>query len=128
MGLKITLKPKERMIIGGAVITNGDSKCDLIIENKVTLLREKNILNEEEANTPARRIYFVIQLMYIDEEHLTTHHKNYWDLASAFIQAAPSALDRIKQISEYIVSSRYYMALKLAGKLIEYEQEVIKRV
>ncbi len=128
MGLKITLKPKERMIIGGAVITNGDSKCDLIIENKVTLLREKNILNEEEANTPARRIYFVIQLMYIDEEHLTTHHKKYWDLASAFIQAAPSALDMIKQISEHIVSNRYYMALKLAGKLIEYEQEVIQSV
>ena len=116
------------MIIGGAVITNGDSKCNLIIENKVPLLREKNILNEEEANTPARRIYFVIQLMYIDEEHLTTHHKNYWDLAAAFIQAAPSALDMIKQISEHIVSNRYYMALKLAGKLIEYEQEVIKSV
>jgi flagellar protein FlbT len=64
------------MVIGGAVITNGDSKCDLIIENKVPLLREKNILKEEEANTPGRRIYFVIQLMYIDEENLTTHHKN----------------------------------------------------
>ena len=128
MGLKITLKPKERMIIGGAVITNGDSKCNLIIENKVPLLRDKNILNEEEANTPARRIYFVIQLMYIDEENLTTHHKKYWDLASAFIQAAPSALGMIKQISEHIVSNRYYMALKLAGKLIEYEQEVFKSV
>ncbi len=128
MGLKITLKPKERIIIGGAVITNGASKCDLIIENKVPLLRKKNILNEEEANTPARRIYFAIQLMYIDEENLTTHHKNYWYLSSAFIQAAPSALDMIKQISEHIVSKRYYMALKLAGKLIEYEQEVIKSV
>ncbi len=128
MGLKITLKPKERMIIGGAVITNGDAKCELIIENKVPLLREKNILREEEANTPGRRIYFVIQLMYIDEENLTSHHKAYWQLVSEFIQAAPSTLEVIKQISEHIVNHRYYMALKLAGKLIKYEQEVTQRV
>lgn len=128
MSLKINLKPKERLIIGGAVITNGDTKCDLIIENKVPLLREKNILSEENANTPGRRIYFVIQLMYIDEENLATHHKIYWALVADFIQAAPSSVALIKEISEHIVSNRYYMALKLAGKLIEYEQEVIKSV
>ena len=128
MGLKITLKPKERMIIGGAVITNGDSKCDLIIENKVPLLRESNILTEEDANTPGRRIYFVIQLMYIDEENLILHHKAYWELVSEFIKAAPSSLGMIKEISDHIVNNRYYMALKLAGKLIEYEQEIIKNV
>lgn len=128
MGLKITLKPKERMIIGGAVITNGDSKCELIIENKVPLLREKNILKEQDAKTPGRRIYFAIQLMYIDEENLATHHKTYWSLVSDFLQAAPSAMEMIKQISEHIIGNRYYMALKLAEKLIEYEQEVMQRV
>jgi flagellar biosynthesis regulator FlbT len=66
--------------------------------------------------------------MYIDEENLTTHHKTYYELVSAFIQAAPSALEMIKQISEHIVNNRYYMALKLASKLIQYEQEVIKSV
>ena len=128
MPLKITLKPQERIIIGGAVITNGNTKCDLNIENKVPLLREKNILKEEDANSPARRIYFVIQLMYIDEENLAVHHKAYWDLVSDFIQAAPSAIPLIKEISEHIVSNKYYGALKLAGKLIDYEQEVISRV
>lgn len=128
MGLKITLKPKERMIVGGAVITNGDTKCDLIIENKVPLLREKNILRKEYANTPSRRIYFVIQLMYIDEENLNLHHKAYWELVSEFIQAAPSSLGMIKEISDHIVNNRYYMALKLAARLIEYEQKVISSV
>ena len=128
MALKITLKPQERMIIGGAVITNGNTKCDLNIENKVPLLREKNILKEEDANSPGRRIYFVIQLMYIDQENLTVHHKAYWDLVTDFIQAAPSAIPLIKEISELIVSNKYYGALKLADKLIDYEQEVIRRV
>ena len=128
MGLKITLKPRERMIIGGAVVTNGETKCDLIIENKVPLLREKNILSEEDADTPGRRIYFVIQLMDIDEENLASYHKTYWELVAEFIQAAPSTVEMIKQISEHIINNRYYLALKLAGKLIEFEQEVTKRV
>jgi len=128
MGLKITLKPKERMIIGGAVVTNGDSKCELIIENKVTLLREKDILSEEAANTPSRRIYFTIQLMYIDNENLAMHHKMYWKLVKDVIEAAPSTTSLIDQISEHIVNNRYYQALKVADKLIEYEQEVIRSV
>ncbi|MCF8128900.1 MAG: flagellar biosynthesis repressor FlbT, partial [Deltaproteobacteria bacterium] len=52
MPLKITLKPNERMIIDGAVIRNDSTTCDLIIENKVTLLREKDIMSEKGACTP----------------------------------------------------------------------------
>jgi len=128
MALKITLKPKERMIIGGAVITNGDAKCELLIENKVTLLREKDILSEEAANSPSRLIYFTIQLMYIDNDNLAAHHKLYWRLVRVVITAAPSTTGLIDQISEHIVNNRYYQALKLADKLIEYEREVINSV
>ena len=128
MGLKITLKPNERMIIGGAVVTNGDGKCELIIENKVTLLREKDILSEEAANTPSKRIYFTIQLMYIDNDNLAEHHKMYWKLVREVVEAAPSTIRLIDQISEHIVNNRYYQALKVADKLIDYEQEVISRV
>jgi len=128
MSLKITLKPHERIILSGAVVTNGESKCELLIENKVTLLREKDIMGEEEADSPSRRIYFTVQLMYIDNDNLAAHHKMYWQLVRDVIQAAPSTIDLIDQISEHIVNNQYYQALKLAGKLIEYEQEVIKSV
>jgi len=128
MALKITLKPHERIILGGAVVTNGDMKCEFIIENKITLLREKDILREDEADSPCRRIYFTIQLMYIDNENLAAHHQMYWQLVRDLIKAAPSTLGLIDQINEHIVNNRYYQALKLAGKLIEYEQEVIRSV
>ena len=55
------------MIIGGAVITNAGTKCNFVVENTVPILRDKDILSTDKANTPARRIYFSIQLMYIDE-------------------------------------------------------------
>jgi flagellar protein FlbT len=128
MPLKISLKPHERMIVGGAVITNGSTKCDLLIENNVPILRQKDIMSDNDADSPCRRIYFVIQLMYVDEGNLTTHHNTYWKLVQDLVKAAPSMLPLIEQISENILSSRYYRALKLARKLIDYEQEVVDRV
>ena len=129
MTLKITLKPQEKMILGGAVIANGNNAgCQLIIENKVPILREKDILSENDADTPCRQLYFIIQLMYIDEENLAIHQKNYWNLVNDIVKAAPSTVGLIDQINEEIVSSRCYQALKLARELIEYEQEAISRV
>jgi len=128
MGLKITLKPGERMIIDGAVITNGDVKCSFVVENRVPILRQKDILKEEDANSPARRIYFVIQLMYIDPEHHARYHPRYWELVRDFVQAAPSSNALANEISEQMLGGNYYQALKLTKKLIRYETEILERV
>jgi flagellar protein FlbT len=128
MALKITLKPHERLIVGGAVVTNGNARSDLIIENNVPILREKDILTEKNADTPCKRIYFVIQLMYVDDKNLSEHHALYWRLVRDVVKAAPSTTLLIDQISEQILHNNYYQALKKAKKLIEYEQEVISRV
>jgi flagellar biosynthesis repressor protein FlbT len=126
--LKISLKSGERVIIGGAVITNGRIKSDLFVENKVPILRQKSIMNIKDADTPCRRIYFAIQLMYMDEGQLAEHHQTYWELVKELIRATPNVLGLIDQINEQILGNRYYQALKLAEKLIEYEQEVLNRV
>jgi flagellar protein FlbT len=128
MALKISLKPKERIIIGGAIVKNGNSRCDLNFENKVPLLREKEIMGKSEADTPARRIYFVIQLMYIDGDNLSLHHQSYWKLVNEFLAAAPSSLPLIDQINDLISKNSYYAGLKKAKELIEYEEEIISRV
>lgn len=128
MALKITLKPNERMIIAGAAITNGGSAANLIIENNVPILREKDILGKKDADSPARRIYFVVQIMYLDPENLAAHHQSYWDLVRDFIKAAPSSLPIIEKISRQILAGRYYKALKCSRTLIEYEDSLLARV
>jgi len=127
MALKITLKPKERMIIDGAVITNGSTVTDFVIENKVPVLRQSDILSEKDADSPCRRMYFAIQLMYVDKENLATHYANYWNLAQDIVKAAPSTVGFVDQVSEHISSNRHYQALKLTKKMIDYEQEVLSR-
>jgi flagellar biosynthesis repressor protein FlbT len=126
VALKISLKPGEKIIIGGAVVANGNAKSDLFIENRVTILRAKDIMKEAEADTPCRKIYFVIQLMYLDEGNVVEHHKTYWELVRDIVGAAPSTLGLIDPISGHILSGEYYKALKLTRKLMGYEEEVVK--
>ncbi|PKN18025.1 MAG: flagellar protein FlbT [Deltaproteobacteria bacterium HGW-Deltaproteobacteria-6] len=128
MALKITLKPCEKFILGGAVIANGDAKSTFVVENDVPILREKDIMTLASANTPCKRIYFAIQLMYVDGKNLPEHHKTFWELVKDVAKAAPSRKPVLQEISEKILDERYYQALKLTKKLIEYEQEVIDRV
>ena len=124
MALKLTLKPGERVIVAGAVLTNGTTVAHLQIENRVPLLRQKDILTEAEATTPCKRIYLVVQLMYIGG--LTSELAPlYWGLVREVLDAAPSTNDLISQISAYIVDTDFYLALKVAKKLISYEEELL---
>ena len=126
MSLKISLKANERLILGGAVVRNGGKGTILHIENTIPILREKDILGEKDANTPCKRVYFSIQLMYIDEPNLSRYHAAYHDLAREIMQAAPSTADFIGQINERIQARNYYQALKTARHLIDYEEELLK--
>ncbi len=126
MALKITLKPHEKVIIGGAVIKNGSSVCHLSVENNVPILRQTDVMTEKEATSPCRRIYLAIQLMYVDEQRSAEIHPIYWNLVREVIDAAPSMKDLILQISQYIVQGKVYQALKHAKKLISYEEELLR--
>jgi flagellar protein FlbT len=125
MPLKLTLKPGEKIVIGGAVLTNGSTVAHLLVENSVPLLRQKDILTEGQATTPCRKIYLVIQLMYIGDGLTTKLAEVYWELVRDVLAAAPSTNELISQISAYIVDSNFYLALKVAKKLILYEEELI---
>jgi len=127
MALKINLKPHEKLLLGSAVITNGNTKCSLYVENNVTVLREKDILQENDATSPCKRIYFVVQMMYIDKENLARYHDLYWGFARDVVQAAPSVRPYVDKISDFIIGNEYYQALKFSKKLINYEQEVLLR-
>lgn len=128
MALKITLKPHEKFIMGGAVIANGDAKSTFVVENDVPILRGKDIMTLASADTPCKKIYFAIQLMYIDSKNMQEHHATFWELVKDVAEAAPSRKPLLQEISSNILNDRYYPALKLTKKLIEYEQEVINRV
>lgn len=128
MALKLTLKPHERIVIGGAVVTNGPSTSQLLVENEVPILRQDSILTEADADTPCKRVYFVIQLMYVGGGINPELSQLYWDLVREIVKAAPSTRDLLSQISQHLLDNQFYKALKAAKKLITYEKELIGNV
>lgn len=128
VSLKIRLKPNEKILIGHAVVRNGDKSGEIFIENSVPILREKEIMKEEGATSPCRRLYFMVQLMYVDGENLVNYHHAYWELVKEIVAAAPSMKPLIEEISTDILELDYYHALKAAKKLIGYEEDLLKQV
>jgi flagellar protein FlbT len=124
MALKVELRPGERMILGECVITNTDQRARLRIEGALPILREKDIMKAEQANTPARRIYLAVQLMYTARDQ-RTHHEIYFKLMGELIAAVPSTWRYIEAINNHILTGNMYKALKEASKLIEYERELL---
>lgn len=124
MALKVELKPGEKLLVGDCIITNSDQRTRLFISGKAPILREKDILTSATADTPAKRIYLAVQLMYIDEE-LEGSKESYVQLSTDFVEAVPSSTPIVDQINNEILTGSLYKALKAAQRLIEYEQDLL---
>ena len=124
MALKVELKPGERFILGEAVITNDSQRTRLFIEGTVPILREKDILRPEDADTPCKNIYVVVQMMYLATEPMQ-HHEAYFSLIKDVQEAAPSLFPQIERINNQILTGSMYKALKETAKLIELEGELL---
>jgi flagellar protein FlbT len=126
MALSLTLKPREKIFIGGAVVQNGATKTELTILNDVPILRQKEILHEGEATTPCRRIYLAVQQIYMDQGNRPTYYKMLTELLHDVLEAAPSTAGLVKEIGTHVSEGRYYNALKSTKQLINYETELLK--
>ena len=124
MGLKVELKPGERCILGECLITNGDQRTRLLVEGQAPILREKDIMTPAQADTPAKRIYLCIQIMYTSRDP-RLHHDTYFALMQDLVQAAPSSFSHMQTICSHIMAGQMYKALKSAKTLIAYEKELI---
>lgn len=125
MPLKLDLRPHEKLFLGGAVLVNGDSRCQLAVLNDVPVLREKDILKEEDADTPCKKIYLAVQMMYMDTPNLARYHQYYWEQVRAVVEVAPSTTELLSKVSNDVLEAHYYQALKAARELVRYEQELV---
>jgi flagellar protein FlbT len=128
--LKLSLKPGEKFVLNGAVVQNGDRRGVLVLQNKASVLREKDIMQQEQANTPARRIYFPVMMMYLDEANAERYYDEFVRRMSEFMGVIrnPSVLADCVDVSRCCMEREYYKALMLCRKLIEYEDERLGNV
>ena len=125
MPLKIELKPGERLIVGNALITNDNERVKLFIEGNVPILREKYVLTEKEADTPCKKVYYLLQEMYLAKDP-TVLHPEYFARIAEITQAAPSFAPAIDELNSDILGGDYYSALKHMMALIEKEARLLE--
>ena len=130
MPLKLSLKPGEKFVLNGAVVQNGDRRGVLILQNKASVLREKDIMQADEANSPARRIYFPVMMMYLDEANASRFFDEFAHRLNDFMGVIGNAsvLADCVAVSRHVMSREYYKALMLCRRLIEYEDERLGHV
>lgn len=126
MALSIDLKPGERIIIGAALITNTGARAKFSIQGDVPILREKDILKPDDADTPCKQLYLAVQLMYITRDSAELR-ASYFDLTREILAAAPSMRPYLLAINDKIIGGAYFQALKEARKLIQQEARLLAR-
>ena len=125
MPLRVELKPFERIVIGQSVITNSDTRTAFLIDGDAPILREKDILTPETANTPVKRIYLCVQMMYLEND-IAAYQDLYFGFIGELIQAVPSFRDQIEEVSKLILSGALYKALRELRILMKREDDLLR--
>ena len=127
MPLKVNIKPGEKFVVNGAVMVAGNKGASLVLQNEATILLGKDIMQEEDANTPAKRIYFTILLMYLDDQDRKQYYPIFIKLIEDFMEATTFKEVRktLLHIVQDVNAGKYYRALKTCKALINYESEVL---
>ena len=129
MPLRIALRLGEKIIVNGAVLS-ASGRCELVVENNATILRGREVMTPQEANTPARRLYFACMMAYIDETGGAAHSEDIVALLGELIDAFASteAKTLCVRFAQKVASGEYYKALADCRKLIDYEAEALGRL
>ena len=127
MPLKIELKAGEKAIVNGAVLEGAaDGRTEFVLLNKATVLRERHILQEANANSPVKRLYFAIQMLYIEptqtERYLALFEKYHADLENTL--SIPTVKFALEQINHGVKQGDYYESLKIARAMMETEDRL----
>jgi flagellar protein FlbT len=127
MPLKLKLAAHECLVVNGAVMVNGGYRATLVIRNFAHIMREKDVLQEEDADTPTRRLYFQVQAMLMQppppSELMADFAASLAQLRASFIK--PDALATLYQTERLVAAGDYYKALMALQPLIAYEAQLL---
>lgn len=124
--MKIGLKAGERLFINGAVI-RADKKTNIELMNDAVFLLEAHVLQPEEATTPLRQLYFILQTMIMDPASASAvqdmFHLVLGSVKSAF--STREILIRLDEVEELAKSERWFEAMKVVRALYPIEASLM---
>jgi flagellar biosynthesis repressor protein FlbT len=127
MPLKLKLAAHEQLVVNGAVMMNGGYRATLVIRNYAHIMREKDVLQEQDADTPTKRLYFQVQVMLMQPppppELLASFRENMALLRTAYEN--PEQIAALDQADALVEAGDYYKALMKLQPVIRYEADLL---
>uniref|UniRef100_E6VEN1 Flagellar FlbT family protein n=1 Tax=Rhodopseudomonas palustris (strain DX-1) TaxID=652103 RepID=E6VEN1_RHOPX len=121
-GLKITLKPFERIEIGGLTLINGWTESSTFsIEGTAPVLRQANTILEDHADTSLRQVYLRLQKLYLRRDGATL--EGYHQAVERLLEEMPAAAEAVEKANKAIADQRLYAALKAYRDLLDQTDE-----
>ncbi len=127
-GLVLKLGPKERVLINGAVIENGDRRTRVsILTPNANILRLKDALHPEDAKTPVRRVCYVAQLVLSGDVNADEAKSQLLSGIEQLSQVFRDADSRgvLEQATKAVSDERYYQAMKSLRQLMPREERLM---
>ncbi|MEP4195459.1 MAG: flagellar biosynthesis repressor FlbT [Aliishimia sp.] len=126
-GLVLKLSPKERILVNGAVIENGDRRSRLsIMTPGANILRLRDAIHPEEAKTPVRRVCYAVQLVLsgdvLPQETQLSLLRQIEDLSQVFTDLDSRKI--LNSASSHLIDGQHYKCLKALRTLLPREERL----
>lgn len=120
--MHLSLRAGERIYVNGAVL-RVDRKVTLELLNDAAFLLENQVMQPEQAVTPLRQLYFVVQLMLIEPDQVTPKLELFTKQVLAMLAACQNVeiIQGVSTCTELVAKTRYHEALKTLRALFPIE-------
>jgi flagellar biosynthesis repressor protein FlbT len=123
MPLRVELKPFERITIGEIVLINSGNRASFLIDGDAPILRETDTVTAATADTPVKRLYFCVQMMYLKSD-IPKYRESYLGLVRDLRETIPGSLDLIDTVHNHVSSGFLYKGLREIRKLMKCEEDL----
>jgi flagellar protein FlbT len=126
-GLVLKLAPKERVLVNGAVIENGDRRTRIsILTPNANILRLRDAIHPDEVSTPVRRVCYIAQLVLSGDVSPADARmqllRGVEQLSQVFTD--PDSRHHLTLATEAIAADQHYQALKSLRSLLGREERL----
>ncbi|NOE35039.1 MULTISPECIES: flagellar biosynthesis repressor FlbT [unclassified Ruegeria] len=127
-GLVLKLAPKERVLINGVVIENGDRRSRFsIMTPQANVLRLRDAIHPDEVNTPVRRVCYAAQLVLSGDMEPDQARQQLLRSVEELSQVFTDADSRkvLSEATDALVAEHYYKCLKSLRSLLPREERLM---
>ncbi|MCR9256843.1 MAG: flagellar biosynthesis repressor FlbT [Alphaproteobacteria bacterium] len=126
--LRLEIEPGKKFIINQAYVTVSEDGKAIEVDRDAAVLTEDHILTEQQASTPAARIYFYLQMMYLDPDNVDKLYVPFMDRMIDLLQA--TTLQPVKTslmlVFRCVQAREFFAAMDACRELVIFEKELMR--